>query len=158
MAQIKREMAGPVTLEQLKNHLHMFTCDFDMTLQQNIRAAVAKCENYINGAIWRGELSASVPFASSLRILEPTAVVTAVEVDGSSVNFDYDNGVLTVDGTGKKLKYTAQVGYTEEDCPPDIQMAVLLIAAKLFNNPVDSVENLPSASQNLLHPYRNYCI
>lgn len=158
MAQIKRDTAGPVTLEQLKNHLHMFDSDFDQQLLLNIRAAVAKCESYINGVIWPGQLVQSVPFVTPLQIQEPTAEVTAVEVDGKPVNFTWENGVLTVEGEGKMLKYTARVGYSEEYCPPDIQMAVLLMAAKMFNNPVDSVENLPSASQSFLHPYRNYCI
>lgn len=157
MAQRKRDMASPVTLQQLKNHLHMFTTDFDETLAFNIRAAVAKCENFINGIIWHGQITQSVPFVSPVEI-DPTAVVTEVKVDGEPVNFTCSNGVLTVQGTGKTLEYTATVGYTEEDCPADIQMAILLVAAKIFNNPVDSVENLPTASQHLLHPYRKYCI
>jgi hypothetical protein len=38
----------------------------------------------------------------------------------------------------------------------DIRAAILLHAAALFNNPVDSVETLPKASFNLLRPYRNW--
>ena len=40
--------------------------------------------------------------------------------------------------------------------PFDIKAAIMLMAAKLFNNPVDSVETLPSAAKNLLRPYRSY--
>lgn len=158
MAQIKRDTEGPVTLEQLKNHLHMFTTDFDSTLMLNIRAAVAKSENYIGCAIWHAEQTVSVPFVNTVVIDEPTAQVIQVKVDGQEVNHMYLNGVLTVEGKGKVLEYTMQVGYTAEECPADIQMAILLIAAKMFNNPVDSVENLPSASQNMLHPYKHYHI
>lgn len=157
MVQIKRDITGPVTLEQLKNHLHMMTSDFDTSLEMNIRAAVAKSESYINSRIWHGELTESVPFENKVVIKDPTTVVTSVKVDGAEVNYTFTGGVLQVEGSGKVLEYTATVGYTAEDCPVDIQMAILLIAAKYFNNPVDSVENLPSASQNLLHPYRSYC-
>ncbi|NLZ20297.1 MAG: hypothetical protein GXY24_08600, partial [Bacteroidales bacterium] len=38
----------------------------------------------------------------------------------------------------------------------DIKAAVLLHAAALFNNPVDSVETLPKASSRLLDPYRTW--
>lgn len=157
MAQIKKDTTGPVALEQLKNHLHMFTDDFDAALELNLRAAIAKAESYINGRIWHGELTESVPFNNSVTVNDPTAVVTSVKVDGSDVNFTFINGVIEVEGQGKELTYTAQVGYLPEDCPADIQMAILMIAAKFFNNPVDSVETLPTASQHLLHPYRNYC-
>ena len=156
MAQI-RDVIGPVTLEQLKNHLHMFTNDFDDALELNLRAAVAKAESFINGRIWHGTISESVPFRNTITV-DPSAQITSVKVDGTDVNFTLSNGVIQVDGQGKLLQYTATVGYTVQDCPVDIQMAILLIAAKFFNNPVDSVENLPSVSQNLLHPYRNYCI
>lgn len=157
MAQIKLDIAGPVTLEQLKNHLHMFTNDFDQQLAFNLRAAVAKAESYTNCRIWHGTFTESVPFENTISVRETTAVVIDVKVDGVSVNFTAAAGVIKVEGNGKILEYTASVGYTSEDCPIDIQIAVLLIAAKFFNNPVDSVENLPSASQHLLHPYRNYC-
>ena len=157
MAQIKKDTTGPVALEQLKNHLHMFTDDFDASLELNLRAAIAKAESYINGRVWHGELTESVPFNNSVTVNDPTAVVTSVKVDGSQVNFTFIGGVIKVEGQGKELTYTAQVGYLPEDCPVDIQMAILMIAAKFFNNPVDSVETLPTASQHLLHPYRNYC-
>jgi hypothetical protein len=75
------------------------------------------------------------------------------------VNFTFDSGVLTVDSPeGATLTYTVTQGYSSENCPVDIKMAILLIAAKFFNNPVDSVEQLPTASQALLHPYKVYCI
>lgn len=158
MAQIKRDTTGPVTLEQLKNHLHMFINDFDADLEMKLKAAVAKAENYISSRIWSGTLSVSVPFVNTIVIDEPSAQLIQVKVDGQEVNHMYLNGVLTVEGNGKVLEYTMQVGYTAEECPADIQMAILLIAAKMFNNPVDSVENLPSASQNMLHPYKHYHI
>lgn len=158
MAQIERDITGPVTVEQLKSHLHMYTNDFDYTLDMNIRAAVAKAESFINSRIWHCTISESVPFDNTVTVRESTAQIISVKVDGQLVNHTFGRGVIQVDGQGKVLEYTASVGYTEEDCPADIKMAILLIAAKYFNNPVDSVENLPSVSQHLLHPYRNYCI
>ena len=156
MAQI-RDIVGPVSIEQLKNHLHIFTEDFDEQLLFDLRAAVAKAESFINGHIWRSTVTNSVPFRNTIAV-DSTAQVTSVKVDGQDVNFTSEEGVIYVEGQGKRLQYTAIVGYAAEDCPLDIQMAILLIASKFFNNPVDSVENLPSASQSLLHPYRKYCI
>ena len=135
----------------------MFTDDFDWDLDMKIRAAVAKAESFINSRIWRCVITESVPFSNSIAVSDPTAQVNEVKVDGVPVNFTFRKGVIQVDGQGEELEYTITAGYTEEDCPVDIQMAILMIAAKFFNNPVDSIENLPSASQNLLHPYRNYC-
>lgn len=157
MAQIKKDINPPVALEQLKNHLHMFTDDFDSSLELNLRAAIATAESYINGRIWHGELTESVPFENTVTVGDLSAEVTSVKVDGTDVNFTFANGVIHVDGQGKELAYTATVGYIPQDCPADIQMAILLIAAKFFNNPVDGVQNLPSVSEHLLHPYRNYC-
>lgn len=159
MAKIKRSIDAPVSVDELKNHLHLYNYDFDSNLDMNIRAAVAKAESYINAHIWQVEQRMSVPFALKTTVAEDVTDVADVEVDGQAVNFIYDKGVVTVeDVQGEVLSYTAFKGYSNEDCPADIKMAILLIAAKFFNNPVDSVENLPSASQALLHPYKNYCI
>lgn len=158
MVQIKRDALGPVGVEQLKNHLHIMTCNFDESLYMTIRAAVAKAETYTNSRIWHSTLSCSVPFERKIVVKEPTAIVTSVKVDDNEVNFTYSENVIHIEESGKMVEYTAVVGYSPEDCPADIQMAIMLIAAKMFSNPVDSVENLPSASQNLLHPYKNYCL
>lgn len=152
-------MNTPVTLDELKNHLHMFTSDFDSNLEMDLYAAVAKAEAFTNTNIRRVEQQVSVPFATKTEIPGYNVVVTDVKVDGSSVNFTLANGVLIVDAAvGTTLSYTVAKGYTNADCPADIKMAILLMAAKFFNNPVDSVENLPSASQALLHPYKLYCL
>lgn len=158
MVQRKKDTQGPVTLQMLKNHLHLFTNDFDESLEIDLMAAVAKGENYIGSAIWHGVQTFSVPFVSSLQIPDPTAVVSEVKIDGNAVNFTFTDGVLKVDGRGKVLTYTLTTGYTQEDCPADIKMAILLMAAKMFTTPVDSVVNLPNESQALLHPYRLYCL
>lgn len=159
MAQIKKSIDAPVSVDELKNHLHLYTYDFDATLDMNIRAAVAKAESYINAHIWQVEQRVSVPFAYKTTVAQDVIDVADVEVDGQAVNYTYDMGVLTVkDEQGELLSYTAIKGYSSDNCPADIKMAILLIAAKFFNNPVDSVEQLPTASQALLHPYKVYCI
>lgn len=158
MAQRQKDIQPPVTLQMLKNHLLMLTDDFDQQLEMDLRAAVAKSENYINGVIWHGVQTVSVPFVNTVEISEPTAVINQVKVDGQQVEFIFVNGILSVEGSGKVLEYTLETGYMQEDCPVDIQMAILLIAAKYFNSPVDSVEQLPTASQHLLHPYKRYNI
>ena len=159
MAQIIKHIDAPVSVDELKSHLHIYTYDFDTTLDMNIRAAVAKAEGYINAHIWQVEQYVSVPFAITTATAADVNSVADVQVDGHPVNYTYNQGVITVEGEqGKVLSYTATMGYTCGECPADIKMAILLIAARFFNNPVDGVENLPSASQALLHPYKNYCL
>ena len=159
MAQIIKSANAPVTLDELKNHLHMFTSDFDSSLELNLRAAVAKAESYTNTCIWQVEQQVSVPFAKKVEVPGYNVVLSDVKVDGENVNFTFDSGVLAIDSPeGATLTYTVTQGYSSENCPVDIKMAILLIAAKFFNNPVDSVEQLPTASQALLHPYKVYCI
>lgn len=51
-----------------------------------------------------------------------------------------------------EVTYTAGMASVD----PDIKAAILLHAAALFNNPVDSVEVLPKASTRLLDPYRTW--
>jgi hypothetical protein len=64
---------------------------------------------------------------------------------------------------GRELRISAREGTMKvsyvagmAQVPFDIKVAILLTASKLFNNPVDTVEALPSVSQNLLRPHRCY--
>lgn len=157
MAQITKSTIPPVTLDEFKNHLHMFTNDFDSNLELDLRAAIAKAEGFINAAIWQVSQQVSVPFVKKVNVAGYNAVVSNVKVDGQEVAYTYIEGIIEVESTqGKVLTYDVTKGYTNADCPDAIKMAILLIASKFFNSPVDSVENLPSASQSLLHPYKNY--
>lgn len=148
----------PVTLEELKNHLHILSDDFDSSLALNLHAAAQAAESYIGRAIARSVVNISAPFSKSFTIPD-FATLQNVTVDGQAVEYSQVNNLiqLLVDD-GKVMRYEIVSGYTQEDCPSDIKMAILLIASKYFSNPVDSVEQLPKASSALLKPYKNYMI
>lgn len=46
----------------------------------------------------------------------------------------------------------------KENIKDDIRAAILLMAARIFNNPNDSVDKLSTISQSLLSPYRSWGI
>uniref|UniRef100_UPI0026DBD0BD hypothetical protein n=1 Tax=uncultured Butyricimonas sp. TaxID=1268785 RepID=UPI0026DBD0BD len=73
-------------------------------------------------------------------------IVEGVDVEGSKI--------ILPDMKGETVEMTIQTGYNL--LPYDIRAAILLMAGKLFDNPSDSVENLPKASTNLLKHYRRW--
>ena len=73
-------------------------------------------------------------------------VVDGVEVEGSKI--------ILPDVQGETVEISVQTGY--DKLPHDIRAAILLMTGKLFDNPSDSVENLPKASTNLLKHYRRW--
>lgn len=80
--------------------------------------------------------------------------VDGVTVDGSLYNLDGNAVVFDESMEGEQAVIVYEAGW--EDVPYDVRAAILMHAAALFNNPVDSVEGLPKASTNLLRPYRNW--
>lgn len=152
----------PVSLDKLKEHLHITTTDFDESLDTYLKAAILSCENYINGMIWVSEVSYVSNFSNIIPISDdPIISVNSVKVDGNEINtnsYSLQNGKLYInsDVQGSKIEYTLKVGY--EQVPEPIQVAILLQASKMFTNPVDSVETLPKASQGLLNAYKNWRI
>ena len=50
------------------------------------------------------------------------------------------------------LQAEMNLSFTEAD----IQQAILLMAAQHFSNPLDRAQTLPTASENLLAPYRQW--
>ena len=148
-------MAATGLLQEFKRHIRMTSDDLDAELYQKMMAAVQHAEHHIGKVILRSEFVETVPFTSSLSLKVPNIQVESLEVDGAEVS-DYTlNGrVLNVGGTGRQMKVTYLAGYL---CLPfDMNAAILMHAASLFNNPTDSVETLTKASQNLLRPYRSW--
>lgn len=148
----------PVTLDELKNHLHILSEDFDQSLWVNLRAATAAAESYIGRDIIRRVVGMSMPFSKTFTVADFTTVEN-VTVDGMNVEFtQVNNNVTILVDNGEVVRYTLVSGWEPADCPMDIKMAIMLMAAKYFNNPVDSVEQLPKASSALLKPFKNYMI
>lgn len=147
------------SLEDLKRHLRITSDDLDATLEMYLRAAIESAEHHIGRTIAASEYCYSGWFVRSFELAIPFKKIVKVEVDGKELTeqdyrIDKRTLLLSPNITGEELLVTYQAGMTT--VPFDIKAAILLSASKLFNNPVDSVESLPSVAKNLLRPYRTY--
>ena len=125
-----------------------------------LQAAIESAEHHIGSIIARSEFVYDGWFVRSFDMKGPGCELKSVDVDGESLDkaeYTVNRNTLLIsqDVTMcEKMTVTYVAGMTQ--VPFDIKAAVLLIAAKLFNNPVDSVETLPSVAKNLLRPYRSW--
>ena len=125
-----------------------------------LQAAIESAEHHIGSIIARSEFVYDGWFVRSFDMKGPGCELESVDVDGESLDeaeYTVNRNTLLIsqDVTMcEKMTVTYVAGMTQ--VPFDIKAAVLLIAAKLFNNPVDSVETLPSVAKNLLRPYRSW--
>ena len=148
------------SLEDLKRHLRITSDDLDDTLIMYLQAAIESAEHHIGSIIARSEFVYDGWFVRSFDMKGPGCELKSIEVDGNLLEeSDYKVNRCTVlisqdVNQCEKITVTYEAGMTQ--VPFDIKAAVLLIAAKLFNNPVDSVETLPSVAKNLLRPYRSW--
>jgi hypothetical protein len=148
------------SLEDLKRHLRITSDDLDDTLIMYLHAAIESAEHHIGSIIAISEFVYEGWFVRSFDMKGPGCELKSVEVDGDPLEeTDYTVSRCTIlisqdVNQCEKMTVTYEAGMTQ--VPFDIKAAVLLIAAKLFNNPVDSVETLPSVAKNLLRPYRSW--
>jgi len=145
------------TLDEFKTHIRMTSYDLDDDLRLKLLAAIRSAEHYIGMVIAQSVFTYTGDYAKTLTLEAPVTGVTRVKVDGvvlSDAKWSLSGNVLTVltEGTTMEVTYTAGMASVD----PDIKAAILLHAAALFNNPVDSVETLPKASTRLLDPYRTW--
>jgi hypothetical protein len=147
-------------LKRLKGHLRLTADDLDVELRAKLLAAVRSAENQIGTVIVRSSFTGSFDFSSSIYLGAPLIEVKSVEVDGVSLSKGFAvnkrAGTIVFDGTvsGVEVEVTYEAGL--DQIPDDMMVAVLMIAASFFSNPMDSVQSLPNASANLLRPYRHY--
>ena len=147
------------SLEDLKRHLRITSEDLDETLEMYLRAAIESAEHHIGRTIALSEYTYSGGFTRSFEMKPPFRRVVRVEVDGVQLTEDENRidrrtMLLSPEVMGESLLVTYEAGMAS--VPFDMKAAILLSASKLFNNPVDSVESLPSVAKNLLRPYRSY--
>lgn len=147
------------SLEDLKRHLRVTSDDLNETLEMYLRAAIESAEHHIGKVIAVSEFCYSGWFVRSFDLMPPFRKVVKVEVDGTELTEDeytVDERTLLISSevSGETLVVTYEAGLSQ--VPFDMKAAILLTAAKLFNNPVDSVESLPSVAKNLLRPYRSW--
>lgn len=151
------ENSPVVTLEEMKEHLHITSDDFNNSLALNVSSATAAAQAFISRPITKVIDNFSVPFVNQVTLPDDYTRVEKVEVDGVEIPYEILNNVLSVGvNSGERLTYCVVYGYTSQDCPADIKMAIMLMAAGYFNNPVDSVEQLPKASTALLKRHKKY--
>lgn len=149
------------SLEDLKRHLRITSGDLDETLQPYLLAAINSAEHHIGKIIARSEFTYSGYFIRSLDLRGPGIVVKSVEVDGELLDndgYELDGRTLLISpfALGKEMRVVYESGMQSVDF--DIKAAILLTAAKLFNNPADTVEAMPSVAKNLLRPHRSFGI
>lgn len=147
------------SLEDLKRHLRITSGDLDETLKPHLLAAINSAEHHIGKIIARSEFTYSGWFIRSLELRGPGIKVTEVTVDGvrlpdNAWRLDRHSVNISNDITGEEMQVTYEAGMTQVEF--DIKAAILLTAAKLFNNPADTVEALPSVAKNLLRPHRSW--
>ena len=145
------------TLAEFKSHIRLTTSDMDTDLQLKLQAAIRSAEHYIGQVIAQSVFPYTGDYVKTLPLEAPVIGVTGVKVDGVALSdgeWSLSGNVLTVLPEGASMEVTYTAGMASVD--PDIKAAILLHAAALFNNPVDSVEVLPKASTRLLDPYRTW--
>ena len=150
----------PVKLEQLKEHLRIMSDDFDSILTLHLKAAIASAEEFTGQVIWPGNYRLTADFDRVLKTgIMPVTGIVSVRLDGEELD------VTEIGISGSSLYFPEGMkgnsviiefiaGFKE--VPFDVAAAILLTAAKFFENPSDSVEQLPKASTNLLRPHKRW--
>lgn len=149
------------SVSDLKSNIRITSSDLDGPLERALKGAILSAEHHIGKIIGLSTFTLTTDFAQSLKLEGPVSSITSVTLDGVTVSSDkysLRGDVVTFDasvsGTSLIVVFVAGMSYV----PFDIEAAILLHAAALFNNPVDGVEQLPKASTNLLRPYRKWGI
>lgn len=154
---ILNDMMQP-SLGEFKAHIAITSCDMDARLRLILESAITTAERHIGKIIPQSRFTCVCEFAKAIRLPHvPVLEVEAVYVDNVlSSDFVVSKGQIlfgeSVCGDTCKIVYKAGM----LQVPADLKMAIFLIAARQFNNPMDTVETLPTASSNILRGYRTW--
>ncbi len=148
------------SLAEFKRHLRITANDLDEELTAKLKSAVMMAEHEISAVLSVSTFTLSREFAHSIPLRWPATGVTSVKVDGDAIasdKYSFTEDSLTivsdVDGEAVEVVYAAGL----QPAPEDIKAAILLLAANIFNNPVDRPEERDrTTARNLLRPYRTW--
>lgn len=161
-------VAEPITVDQAKDWLKIDFDNDDEMIAMLISAAREKAEHYCNARFVTTTVKETFSPSS---IMVTTAV--GPNVAGIVVGSDGETLVLGTDYTVKtddrqtlihvlnrqeealEVTYTAGYG-TANDVPTAIKQAILLTVSDYYENRVDAVRSLPTASAHLLNAYRRW--
>jgi len=146
-----------VSIAELKTNLRIVDDEsFDSELRLKLNAAVTSASKFIGHDLTTIEQFSCAYASDVIEFKLPTVYrICQIEI-GTRIltrsEWAYGGDKLHIYVTdpsfiGQDVKIS--VNYND-----DIKIAVLMHASSLFENPVDFVEQLPKASQNLLRPYR----
>lgn len=144
-----------VSLAELKTNLRIVDdTSFDTELQLKLNAAISSASKFIGVDLTTIE-NFSCSYADSINWILPSVYYISQVVIGQTTllatEWAYSDGKLLIYKEGEFEGETVSVTVAYND---DIKVAILMHASALFENPVDSVEQLPKASQNMLRQYR----
>ena len=148
---------SPVTLEQAKRHLRITSNDFDADISGKLEAAITAAENYTGLMLREYEFSVTGDFTRQIKTGIMPIKEANVKVDGNEVcDVDWEDSTVILPDTcnGSEIEIKILTGF--DVFPDDITAAILLVTGRLFENPADSVENLPKASSKLLNAYKRW--
>lgn len=150
-------------LSELKLHLRITSNDQDALLTSYLKAAAMSAEHHIGRCLEESRFVLSDTFSPVIALdhinpqFFPVKGTPRVTVDGQPcTDFTVEGRKVifgeSVSGDSVRVEYVGGGNRVE----PDIKTAILLTASKYFNNPVDTVETMPSVATNLLSNYRSW--
>ena len=177
---VVRTNVDPVTLDETKQHCRVTDTREDSIIRTYIRSAVLQAENYIDQLIMSGRVEEEYASfetggfktkyqVNSLPIIkyydkDGVQQTLSTDVYTYQVQDNYAKIVLKEDQVWPEtekdrplsITITYDSGMTDnrEEVPTDIKSAIFLIVNRMYENRADYVDKLPTASKNILHPYR----
>lgn len=158
--EIQRQYLQP-SLDDFKSHVRVTASDLDGELEANLMAAIRSAERHIGKVIALSKFTLTTGLAktNSVALRGPVVEVISVAVDGAPVapaDYTLSGRILTIseDVAGEQVVVVYMAGM--EEVEPDIKVAIMLSGARMFTNPADAVEALPTKSSILLRSHRSW--
>lgn len=173
---IERSGVLPVVLAEVKNHLGIYHTEKDDYLDILIDAATNIAEKF-TGQIFRGATTfeQSVDSFGSVELdYSPTLEIVSVKysdssnteqtlstdlyqfIDYSTPQFvKFDTGLPSLYNRDDAVRITYKAGYSNPyDVSADVKSAILLIVQNLYDNPGDSIRQMPTTSEYILRNHK----